>query len=58
MRYAYFQPLDHPDAILLIDEWQDQAALDAHHKSPMMTTIAQLRDKYKLRMAVTRYQQI
>lgn len=58
IRYGYFQPLDDPNAILLIDEWQDQAALDTHHKSPMMTTIAELRDKYKLRMTVTRYQQI
>ena len=50
--YAYFQPFDDPDAILLIDRWRDQAAIDAHHASPMMAEIAHLRDKYDLHMEV------
>ena len=36
LRYQYFQPLDDPETILLIDSWRDQAAIDAHHASPMM----------------------
>lgn len=56
LRYDYFVPLEDPESILLIDTWTDQSALDAHHKSPMMAEIAELRDKYKLRMKVTRYQ--
>ncbi|MDK8502428.1 putative quinol monooxygenase [Aerococcus sp. UMB1112A] len=56
LRYDYFVPLEDPESILLIDTWTDQSALDAHHKSPMMQEIAELRDKYKLRMKVTRYQ--
>lgn len=55
LRYAYFQPLDDPETILLIDSWQDQAAIDAHHASPMMGTIAALREKYDLHMRVERY---
>ena len=39
----------------MIDRWRDQAALDVHHKTPMMTQIAQLRKKYKLKMRVERY---
>ena len=53
--YAYFQPFDDPDAILLIDRWRDQAAIDAHHASPMMAEIACLRDKYDLHMEVRRF---
>ena len=43
-RYAYFFPMDDPEAVLLIDIWKDQASIDAHHSSPMMETIAQLRE--------------
>ena len=55
LRYQYFQPLDDPETILLIDSWRDQAAIDAHHASPMMKTIASLREKYDLHMTVERY---
>jgi len=53
--YAYFFPMDDPEPVLLIDRWRDQAALDAHHKSPLMQQIAVLRDKYHLRLKVERY---
>lgn len=53
--YAYFQPLDDPESILLIDRWSDQAALDLHHESPMMGQIALLREKYDLHMEVSRF---
>lgn len=55
VRYQYFQPLDDPETILLIDSWEDQEALDIHHASPMMGTLAELRDKYDLHMRVERY---
>lgn len=54
-RYEYFLPMDNPETVLLIDRWKDQTALDIHHKSPMMGQIAQLREKYKLRLRVERY---
>ena len=53
--YCYFQPLDDPETILLIDRWRDQASLDVHHASPMMGQLAALRDKYDLHMQVERY---
>lgn len=53
--YAYFFPMDDPETVLLIDAWRDQAALDAHHASPMMGSIAALREKYDLRMRAERY---
>lgn len=58
LRYEYYQPLDDPETILLIDSWADQAAIDAHHASPMMATIAALREKYDLHMTVERYANI
>lgn len=54
-RYEYFIPLADPDTVLLIDRWRDQAALDAHHASPMMAVIAGLRDKHDLHMRVERF---
>ena len=55
LRYEYYQPLDDPETILLIDSWESQEAIDLHHASPMMATIAALREKYDLRMTVERY---
>ena len=55
LRYQYFQPLDDPETILLIDSWTDQAAIDAHHASPMMTLLAALREKYDLHMTAERF---
>lgn len=54
-RYEYFFPMDDTETVLLIDRWKNQEALDIHHKSPMMKEIAELREKYKLRLRVERY---
>ncbi len=54
-RYEYFFPMEDEETILLIDRWKDQEAIDIHHKSEMMKQIAELRDKYKLRLKVERY---
>lgn len=55
LRYQYFQPLDDPETILLIDCWTDQAAIDAHHATPMMARLAALREKYDLHMKAERF---
>lgn len=55
LRYEYYQSLDDPEMVLLIDAWTDQAAIDAHHTSPMMATVAALREKYDLHMTAERY---
>ena len=55
LRYEYFFPMDDPETVLLIDRWRDQAAIDAHHASPMMAQIAALREKYDLHMRVERF---
>ena len=55
LRYEYFFPMDDENTILLIDSWENQAAIDVHHQSPMMNTIISLRKKYDLHMKVERY---
>ena len=55
LAYRYYYPADDPETVLLVDRWRDQAALDAHHASPMMNRIAELRDKYDLHMTVERF---
>ena len=55
LRYEYYLSFDDPEMVLLIDQWRDQAAIDAHHASPMMAEIARLREKYDLHMTVERF---
>lgn len=55
LKYDYFFPMDDPETVLLIDSWEDQASIDAHHASPMMQTIMELREKFDLHMRVERY---
>ena len=57
LRYEYYLPFDETtddknDTILLIDSWENQKAIDQHHATPMMKTIAELRDKYDLHMTI------
>ncbi len=55
LRYEYFLPLCGEKTVLLIDSWKDQAAIDAHHASPMMAKLAALREKYDLHMTAERF---
>ena len=55
LRYEYFFPMNDPETVLLIDSWESQEAIDIHHASPMMQTIASLIEKYDLHMRVERF---
>ena len=55
LKYDYYFPMDDKETVLLIDKWTNQEALDIHHKSDMMKKIADLRNKYKLKMKVERF---
>ena len=55
LRYDYFIPMKANETVLLIDSWENQAAIDAHHASPMMKEIAALREKFDLHMKVEQY---
>lgn len=54
--YEYFFPMDDKETVLLIDSWRNQCSIDAHHASPMMVKITELRKKYDLHMKVERYE--
>lgn len=55
LRYDYFLSLSDPETVLLIDSWSSQEAIDVHHASPMMRSLARLREKYDLHMRAERY---
>ena len=62
LRYEYYLPFgeeadgkDNSETILLIDSWENQQAIDLHHATPMMKTIAELREKYDLHMTIERF---
>ena len=54
-RYEYFFPMDDKEKVMLIDKWKNKEALDLNHKSEMMKEIADLRNKYELKMRVERF---
>ena len=49
-KYEYYFPMEDEETVMLMDKWKNQEALDIHHKSEMMKEIAELRNKYKLKM--------
>lgn len=55
LKYDYFFSMDDSETVLLIDSWENQASIDEHHKTPMMKTIMELREKYDLHMKIERY---
>ena len=55
LRYEYFISIDDDNTVLLIDSWENQEALDAHHNSDTMKKIMELRNKYDLHMTVEKY---
>ena len=57
-RYEYFFPMDDKETVMLMDKWKNKEALDLHHKSEMMKEIADLRNKYELKMRVENFPQL
>jgi len=57
-RYEYFFPMEDKETVMLIDRWKNQEALDLHHKSEMMKEIAELRNKYELKMKVEKFTEL
>ena len=63
LSYEYYLPFgeekasgdDNSETILLIDSWENQEAIDLHHASPMMKTIASFREKYDLHTTIERF---
>ena len=54
LQYEYFYSVEDEETVLLVDRWENQAVLDAHHETQMMRRIMELREKYDLHMRVER----
>ena len=57
-KYEYFLSMEDEETVMLVDKWKNQEALDIHHKSEMMKEIANLRNKYELKMRVEKFTQL
>lgn len=55
LKCEYFYPVEDTETVLLIDSWENQEAIDAHHGTEMMGKIFELREKYDLHMKVERF---
>lgn len=53
--YDYNQPIEEPDAILLIDRWESQSTLDGYYKSPLLEKVVATREKYGLTLDIQRF---
>ena len=54
-RYEYFAALEDPDRLLLLENWADEAALEAHQKSPAMAALRAVKEKYMVSTDIKRY---
>lgn len=57
LRYEYFVPLfdgsgNGEKTVLLIEQWENRAAIEAHQASHIMETIAELREKHDIRRSI------
>lgn len=48
IQYEYFDAREDGDKLLLIEQWQGQAALDAHQAMPHMAQLKQLKPQFVL----------
>ncbi len=55
LRYEYYQSLDDPETVLLIDSWAIMGVAWWRSIASWLATIAALREKYDLHMTVSRY---
>ena len=55
LKYEYFFLMDDEETVLLIDRWENEEAIEKHHKTEMMSEIAKLRDKYNIHMSVEQF---
>ena len=57
IKYEYYLPMEEKETIISIDEWEDKEALEFHYKTKMMKETTKLRDKYKLKTKIERFEE-
>lgn len=53
--YDFFLPLDQPDTLLLIEQWENKAAADAHAFTDNVKKMGQIKPEYVLETSAVRY---
>ena len=56
MQYDYHLSCEQADTVVLLEQWRDAAALDAHSRQPHMAEIAACKEGRVLQTAVERYE--
>lgn len=56
LQYDYFLPLGQEDAVLLLEHWRDQAALEAHFVGEPMKKLKALKEHYGLETGIERFE--
>ena len=46
LAYDYFLSVDHPDELLLVEKWKDQAAIELHKTLPHYLRLRELKTPY------------
>ena len=54
-KYAYFFAADDPDEMLLVENWRDQEALDAHGKEPHFRRLGEMKDGFVEETIIERF---
>lgn len=53
--YDYYLPLDKDNIIFLLEQWEDQASIDAHTVQPHFLQMGEIKKQYVTNVEIVRY---
>ncbi len=56
IKYDYYRPADDGDELLLVEKWQDAAALKAHSEMPHFARLGAIKPDYVIDTVVERFE--
>jgi quinol monooxygenase YgiN len=56
LKYDYYYPADDGDELLLVEKWQDAAALEAHGETPHFARLGAIKPEYVTETVVERFE--
>ena len=56
LKYDYYYPADGGDELLLVEKWQDAAALKAHGETPHFAQLGAIKPDYVFETVVERFE--
>ena len=54
--YDYYLPADGGDELLLLEKWQDEAALESHRAQPHFLKLGEIKDEYVADTVIARFE--